>query len=110
MPLTGSVLGIGEGVETVLSAHALVHDRHASMRAVADLGPFPVWAALNTSLLATFDPPESVTDLIVFADADVGGLSAALTLVERLQGRVRFRVLRPRDGDDWNDVHIRRLK
>jgi len=71
-----SGLGIAEGIETALSAAAL----HA----------MPVWAALNTSLLAKFEPPAAVKLLHIYADADRAGLEAAGRLTQRLQGRVRF--------------------
>lgn len=91
MPAAGEVLGIAEGIETALSA-ALIH-------------AVPVWAALNASLLARFEPPRGVDRLIVFADRDVAGLEAAATLMERLQGRVTLEVRTPRaPAKDWNDV------
>jgi hypothetical protein len=71
------VLGIAEGIETALSA-ALIDD-------------IPVWAALNTSLLARFEPPANVTTLRVYADRDKAGLTAALKLLERLPGPYRRR-------------------
>jgi putative DNA primase/helicase len=91
-PIDGETLGIAEGIETALSAIEL----HNGM---------PVWAALNTSLLAKFDPPPEVKHLVVFADADVAGLGAAARLAERLQGRVRFEIKAPPEpAKDWNQV------
>lgn len=89
------VLGIAEGIETALSA--------------ARLEEIPVWAALNTSLLARFEPPAGVTRLRVYGDRDEAGLTAALKLLERLQGRIRVEVRTPpAPAKDWNDVLITR--
>lgn len=94
MPAT-DVLGIGEGLETMLSA--------------AVLDGVPVWAALNTSLLAKFEPPAGVTLLRIFADRDEAGLLAAGHLMERLQGRVRFELrVPPAPHKDFNDLLTRR--
>jgi putative DNA primase/helicase len=89
------VMGIAEGIETALSA--------------AELDVIPVWAALNTSLLARFEPPHGVTTLRVYVDRDEAGLTAALRLLERLQGRVRVENhIPPAPFKDWNDVLIAR--
>lgn len=92
MPLAGDVLGIGEGIETCLSA-AAIHG-------------VPVWAALNTSLLQKFEPPEQARRLIVFADHDEAGLLAARRLVERLQGKLQVETRIATEGD-WNDELVR---
>ena len=85
------VLGIAEGIETALSASVL--------------DGVPVWAALNATLLAKFEPPPSVSRLIVYADRDEAGLIAALRLMERLQGRVAITVRTPiAPANDWNDT------
>ncbi len=85
------ILGIAEGIETSLSA--------------ATLDGVPVWAALNASLLSRFEPPPGVERLRVYADRDEAGLSAALKLVERLQGRIRVEIRIPSaPAKDWNDV------
>jgi putative DNA primase/helicase len=89
MPTTG-VLGIAEGIETALAAAAL-HD-------------MPVWAALNTSLLAKFEPLAGLKALHIYADADRAGLEAAGRLMERLQGRMRFELHVPSaPHNDFND-------
>lgn len=85
----GDTLGIAEGIETALSA-ARMHE-------------LPVWAALNTSLLAKWEPPHTVTKVVVFADRDVAGLDAATKLMERLQERVRL-VIKTPSSKDWNDA------
>jgi putative DNA primase/helicase len=81
-PITGDVLGIGEGIETCLAA-TILHG-------------LPVWAALNTSLLARFTPPVTVERLVIFADRDAPGLEAAARLSERMQGRVAIEIRTPK--------------
>jgi putative DNA primase/helicase len=89
LPAT-DVLGIAEGIETAFSA--------------ATLHSIPVWAALNTSLLAKFDPPAGIKALHIYADADRAGLEAAGRLTQRLQGRVRFELhIPPAPFGDFND-------
>ncbi len=91
----GEVLGIGEGIETALSAAAL--------------DGVPVWSALNTSLLAKFEPPAGVQTLRIYADRDERGLLAAAHLMERLQGRVRVELKTPTaPPKDFNDVLVAR--
>lgn len=83
------VVGIAEGVESALSA--------------IRLEGIPCWAALNTSLLAKFEPPPNITRLVLYADRDEAGLTAALRLAERLYGRrMRFHARLPK-GKDFND-------
>ena len=90
-PIAGEALGIGEGIETCLAA-ALLHS-------------MPVWAALNTTLLAKFTPPPEVKRLVIFADRDIAGLSAAARLMERLQGRITMELRTPPvTANDWADV------
>ena len=91
------VLGIAEGIETALSA--------------ALLDSIPVWAALNTSLLGKFDPPSQPQRLVIYADNDLPGMTAACRLLQRLQARIRaglaVEVRIPPTGKDWND-HLQR--
>jgi putative DNA primase/helicase len=94
MPAT-DVLGIAEGIETALSAAAM--------------NRIPVWAALNTSLLAKFEPPPDVAKLVIFADRDEPGLLAAGRLMERLQRRICFELRVPAAPQkDFNDVLMSR--
>jgi putative DNA primase/helicase len=91
LPLFGDTLGIAEGIETALAAAQLHH--------------LPVWSALNTSLLAKYEPLTAVRNLIVFADRDAPGLEAAARLMERLQGRVRVELrLPPAPAKDFADA------
>jgi putative DNA primase/helicase len=95
IPAASDTLGVAEGIETALSASALER--------------IPVWAALNTSLLAKFEPPPNVAQLIVYADRDEAGLGAALKLFERLQGRIRIQARKPTaPAKDYNDVLLER--
>lgn len=83
------ILGIAEGIETALSATKL-------------LG-VPTWAALNTSLLSKFEPPDGVKTLVIFADSDVAGLTAASKLMQKLQTTVHLEFRAP-PMKDWNDL------
>jgi putative DNA primase/helicase len=95
LPIDADVLGIAEGIETAIAAH-VVHK-------------IPVWAALNTSLLAKFEPAPTIRTLIIFADRDTAGLEAAVKLMERLQCRVHVELCVPRaPAKDWADVLVGR--
>jgi putative DNA primase/helicase len=94
---SADLLGIAEGIETALSA--------------AFLESVPVWGALNTALLAKFEPPAGVALLRIFADRDEAGLIAAGRLMERLQGRVRFELrVPPAPAKDFNDLLMSRSR
>lgn len=94
LPPDGGVLGIAEGIETAFAASVL----HA----------IPVWAALNSALMAKFIPPSHVHSLAIFADRDVAGLLSTGDLMERLQGKVRLSIHTPNNGD-WNDYLLKKL-
>lgn len=90
-------LGIAEGVETALSAGILFN--------------MPVWAALNENRLEVWQPPQGVTEVVVFGDNDLNcvGQAAAYALGKRLNNRrerdIIAQVAIPPDaGTDWNDV------
>lgn len=88
------VVGIAEGIETALAAMAMHR--------------IPVWAALNAGRLQTWWPPESVTQVVVFGDADQNyvGQAAAFTLGSRLEAKkIATQVMIPDQiGQDWNDI------
>jgi putative DNA primase/helicase len=91
----GDVLMVGEGIETCLAAlQATGH---------------PAWAALSTAGLRSLDLPEDVRDVIVLADGDAAGETAARDCAWRWkrQGR-RVRIARPPQGMDFNDMLMRR--
>ena len=90
----GDELGIAEGIETALSATALFG--------------VPCWAAINSTGMAKWSPPDGVKSVVIFGDNDAkfGGQQAAFTLAHRLACRgLAVRVEIPASvGDDWNDV------
>ena len=88
LPATAT-LGVAEGLEDALAAHAL--------------NGVPVWAALNAGQLGKFEPPVCVERLIVYADRDDAGMVAAMKLQERMQGRVTTSVQLPARGKDFAD-------
>ena len=92
----GEVLMIGEGIETCLAA-------------MQETG-HPAWAALSTSGLRALDLPKGVRDVIVLADGDDPGESAArdCALRWKRQGR-RVRIARPPKGMDFNDLVVSRI-
>ena len=94
----GEVLGITEGIETAIAAHMLF-----------DL---PVWAALNTSLLKSWTPPDGVKRIVIFGDNDrnYAGQAAAYALAHRLHGRVDIDIRFPDQPGDYNDVLIQRTE
>ena len=87
-----AVLGVAEGIETAFAA-SLLHD-------------VPVWACVSAHGLQSFVVPETVTDLLIFADNDRAGLMAARSLLERYQGKLqRVEIIAPHQpGKDWADV------
>ncbi|MCJ2131480.1 toprim domain-containing protein [Methylobacterium sp. E-045] len=92
------VLGIAEGIETAFAA--------------ASLFGVPCWAAVSSTMLAKWIPPEDVREIIVFGDSDqkFAGQASAYSLAHRLamKGwpvRVELPALA---GADWNDVLLRK--
>ena len=87
----GDVLMVGEGIETCLAA----------MQATGN----PAWAALSTSGLRALNLPDDVREVIVLADGDDPGESAARVCASRWkrEGR-RVRIARPPRGLDFNDM------
>lgn len=93
------VMGIGEGIETCIAAKMLYD--------------MPVWAALNTSLMKTWQPPPIAEEIVIFADRDehYAGHAAAYALAHRLmKRRLRVTVEFPAEGKDFNDMLLARRK
>jgi DNA primase len=63
------------------------------------------WAALSTSGLRTLDLPDAVRNVIVLADGDEPGESAASDCAWRWKREGRHvRIARPPQGMDFNDL------
>ena len=89
----GATLGIAEGIETALAAQ--------------EIYGVPVWAALSSQMLALFIPPAGVDHLVIFADNDTAGVTAANQQMEGSTTRCTLRIP-PVQGEDWADVLINR--
>jgi putative DNA primase/helicase len=87
----GSVLLVGEGIENCLACMLATN--------------LPAWAALSTSGLRSLDLPIEAQDVIIVADGDHAGLTAALSAALHWSrpGR-RVRIARPPWGADFNDL------
>jgi putative DNA primase/helicase len=84
-------LMVGEGIETALSA----------MQATG----WSTWAALSTSGLCALELPPDVQELVILADGDDAGESAAKSAALRWKREGRLvRIARPPIGMDFNDV------
>lgn len=93
MPADGH-LGIAEGIETALAAHALFGTA--------------VWAALSADGLARFRWPEGTTRVTIYADAGDAGRQAAATLSDRLnRADIPNAIVVPLHGDDFNNDLLR---
>jgi hypothetical protein len=92
----GILLMVGEGIETCLSAMQVTGN--------------PAWAALSTSGLRSLDLPRDVREVIVLADGDNSGETAAIDCALRWsrEGR-RVRIARPPNGADFNDMLMGRV-
>lgn len=104
--VTGRTLGLAEGIETAL--------------AVNQATGMVVWATLTATLIAAFEPPKGVTEIVVWADKDrpdaqgnKAGEDNALLLKERLEPRgISVRIEVPngsipthKKSLDWLDVY-----
>lgn len=99
-PSVGGVLGIGEGLETALSAYRATK--------------IPTWSSVNAQLMETFEIPETVHTLLIWTDKDksVRGEIAANVLYQRAKALgLNAHILLPSmpipskaKGVDWNDV------
>jgi len=106
LPLSGAairltavseVLGIAEGIETALAA--------------SELFEVPVWSCVSAQGIESFEPPDGVRELVVFADHDENftGQAAAYRAAHRLKLRgfgVEVRI--PPQPGDWLDELNRR--
>lgn len=91
------VLGIAEGIETALAA--------------SELFEVPVWSCVSAQGIESFEPPEGVRELIVFADNDpnFAGQKAAFAVAHRLKLKgFGVEVIVPPEHGDWLDVLNRR--
>lgn len=96
----GSTLGVAEGIETALAVHQATG--------------LPTWPAVSAGLLAQFQPPAGVREVLLWADRDRSGAgqSAATALAERLRtvGLTAQILLPPgpipagAKGVDWLDI------
>lgn len=68
-------IGIAEGIETAMAASAMFG--------------IPVWAAINATLLAKWEPPAGADEVVIFADSDKSatGMAAAFALARRMATR-----------------------
>ncbi|HGO5310260.1 TPA: toprim domain-containing protein [Klebsiella oxytoca] len=97
---TEGILGVAEGLETALSAYRVTQ--------------IPVWSTVNATLMESFEVPEGVHTVLIWADKDksVTGEKSANVLKAKLEKRgIRVYVLLPKlpippraKGIDWNDV------
>ena len=86
-----TVLMVGEGIETCLSAMQATN--------------YPAWAALSVAGLKALHLPAEVREVIVLADGDKAGEAAALECAQRWSGEGRrARIARAPLGQDFNDV------
>lgn len=86
-------MGIAEGIETALAA--------------AELFGLPVWSCISTSGIESFEPPDGVRKVVIFADHDLNfaGQKAAFAAAHRLKLKgyvVEVRI--PPTAGDWLDV------
>ena len=88
----GHVLGVAEGIETALAA-SMLH------------GGLPVWACISASGLQSFVVPDTVNELMIFADHDSAGIKAAKVLQSRYGDKMTTTIHTPKQaGSDWADV------
>lgn len=93
------IMGIAEGIETAMSA-AIIYK-------------MPVWAAINGTLLAKWQPPEIAEEIHIFADNDYNftGQAKAYALANRLAiSGLDVKVDLPDEGCDWNDMLLKGVR
>ena len=83
------VLGVAEGIETACAA--------------TQMFDIPTWACVSSTILESFEPPDNVRKVVIFADNDNNyvGQSAAYRLAKKLYGKPFDRIV---------DVQIPTLK
>lgn len=94
------ILGLAEGLETALSAYRVTG--------------IPVWSTVNATLLESFEIPDGVHTVLIWADKDKSytGERSAQVLKTRLEKRgIHAIILSPRapipakaKSMDWNDI------
>lgn len=91
-------LGIAEGIETALAA--------------SELFEMPTWSCISTSGIETYEPPEGVEHVVIFADHDANfaGQAAAYRAAHRLalKGTEVEVCIPPRPGDWLDELNGRR--
>jgi len=92
-------MGIAEGIETAIAAKMIFG--------------IPVWSALSTALMKSWEPPAIAKRVTVFADHDpnAAGQAAAWHLCHRLRMKgIETDVRMPTMFGDWNDYLIAQPK
>jgi putative DNA primase/helicase len=89
----GEMLAIAEGIETALS-----------VQQAADI---PAWTTIGATNLPHVELPKCVREIIICADADPAGESAAQSAAHKFlrEGR-RVRIAHPHGGKDFNDMRL----
>lgn len=91
--LPDDILGVAEGIETALACHVATG--------------LPVWSTTSAGGLASLVVPDTVKELIIFADRDASGTGekSARTLARRMLAEDRkVKILMPNEvGTDWAD-------
>jgi len=94
-PADETVLAVAEGIETALAVRVMFPDS------------IPVWAVLNANGMKTFQPPEEIKSVGIYADNDKNGIGqlAAFNLMARLiKEGISATVYIPKmPGHDWLD-------
>ena len=91
------MLFVAEGIESALSIPSIWTDHH--------FGWASVWATLSAAGMRSLRLPDTVGALIIFADGDTAGRSAAAALAERACALGwQVRIVDPGDLRDANDM------
>lgn len=84
---------LAEGIETALAA--------------SKISKLPAFSVMNAHCMATFEPPEDITEIQIYADNDKSyvGQKSAYQLAERLAAKqIKVGVhISPTPGEDWLD-------